>query len=806
MVLHEALAAPETLPATLQAARPIAPEVALDVAQAGFAALDANDLPRAKAAFSAAMLIFSTLNDWPRAVDCGIRQAEIHKVLATTDTEHGLARDRALAMKGLARRLRLAVLVFGASVVAADSAYFAALAAQQADDSDAYRRWLLVTLDDCVEALALLETDPDGARGRTLVSLVGVTVRAVRQLHWYDTEKSQVDQALRRVALATESYVRPGAYAFTGEDPNPMHLEMVLARLSYATGSPDAGRTRLLFMADRAEASGDLDAFVKAASALYAGERDAYRLSADLTAVRERFANAVDSFRSQSRSRAGRLWMAQQLDELSGEMVTDEFARLVGRDVDRAYRAVERFRARTLLDEMTGHLRDLPRSAVDQAAQLEAGVLHLEASPSLSGLAGDQVRLTSRLPIGGLRPSPQLLLALAELEAVYTAHDAGFLGTEPLGTIDTIIDGLGEDEAILSYHIPYDPLDPAGTLLILAITSHGAMPIHLPIHQGEGGSGFIGRIEADGQQPIDASPLGELIINTRMSILNAEDGDAAARLAELYRILITPVEEVGFAIRDVKTLYVVPHGILHAVPFAALRTPEGRFLAEDVATVVVPSVAIWEQLRRREASLPTSFLGFANPSLGDFEPLPDTELELADVTAMLSALDARVVVGDAATESALQEEAPGRGIVHFATHGEFPETDAMNMHRVLLSPTADHDGHVNAEELRDLDLNTTELVVLSICDGGVYRFGSGDEPHGLLSALLAAGTRNVLGPQWAIDDTEARILVTEFYRRLLADGPALALQAAVVGRLEAGAQIRDWAGFVLFGAGTWATR
>ena len=546
--------------------------------------------------------------------------------------------------------------------------------------------------------------------------------------------------------------------------------------------------------------------FVTAASALYAGERDAYRLSDDLTAVRERFAGAVDSFRSQSRSRAGRLWMAQRLDELSGEMVTDEFARLVGRDVDRAYRAVERFRARTLLDEMTGHLRDLPESVVEEAARLEAAVLHLEASPSLSDLAGDQIRLTSRLPIGGLRPSPQLVGALTDLESVYTAHDAGFLGTESLGTIDTIIEGLGADEAILSYHVPYDPLDPAGTLLILAITSRGAMPIHLPIHPGEGGSGFIGRIEADGQQPMDASPLGELIINTRMSILDGEDDDAAARLAELYRILITPVEEVGVAIRDVKTLYIVPHGILHAVPFAAMRTPEGRFLAEDVATVVVPSVAIWEQLRRREASSPTSFLGFANPSLADYEPLPDTELELADVTALLSALDARVLVGDAATESALRQEAPGRGIVHFATHGEFPETDVMNMHRVLLSPTADHDGHVNAEELRDLDLRATELVVLSICDGGVYRFGPGDEPHGLLSALLAAGTRNVLGPQWAIDDTEARLLVTEFYRRLLADGPAQALQGAVVSRLRAGAQIRDWAGFVLFGAGTWATR
>lgn len=799
-----AVGAPDTLPAWLRSAGPIPLDVAVEVAQTGYLALEAGDLPRARAAFGAAMIMFSNAEDWPRAVTCGIEHAEVCKVLATTADEHALARDRAVGMLGLARRLRLAPQAFDATVVAADSAWFAGRAAREERDHEACRRWLLVTLDDCADALTLLEADPDGGRARGLASLVAVAAQEAQRTPWFDAEQSQVDAALRRIALATESFVAPGSGSFAGDIAGLTRLELILAALSYQWGSPDVARARLTHVADHARSRGDLTTFIEAFSTLYAGERESYRLTDTLIEVTERFAGAVDDFRSGARSRAGRLWMAQQLDELSGDMVTDEFTRLIGRDAERAFRAVERFRARTLLDEMTGHVHELEPSLRDRAAALGAAVLHLEASPSLDDEVGDQIRLVSRLPIGGLTADPERLEDLAALEALYAEADAGIIGTEPIGSLDGVIGRLAPDEAIVSYHIPYDPLDPAGALLVMAITSRGPLTVHLPLHPGEDVQRFTGRIQVDGQQPMDASPLAELIIGTRMAILDG-DADADTRLTELYRILVTPLEEAGLAIRDFRTLFVVPHGIVHAVPFAALRTPEGRFLAEDVATVVVPSVSVWEVLRQREPTAPRRFVGFANPFLPDEEPLPDTELEVADVRALLPQLEARVFVGQEADESALRRWSPGADVVHLATHGEFPEADVMNLHRVLLSATGDHDGHVDAEEVRSLDLRAAQLVVLSICDGGVYRFGPGDEPYGLLSALLAAGARNVLAPQWAVEDTEARLLVTAFYRHLLADGPAVALQRAVVERLRAGAGIRDWAGFVLFGGGVWAT-
>lgn len=796
----------EHLSGHIDALESVTPELAVEAARAAFAALEANDLERAEAIFPIATAMFTRLGDWPRAVSCGIQHAEIIKVLAETEEEHEFARNSALAWMGLARQLRLAEPMFQARVVVADSAYFAAQACEEAKNFEGYHRWLLVALEDCVEALELMEAAaPDSGRARNLVSLVTATVQQVDRQLWSGEDQPAVDRSLRRIALAVEAFVPPGTGSFNIAPERHADFASILARLSYDRGSPDIGRARLLSVLEKAEQAGDLATFMSAGAALYDGERSAYRTSADLTAVRQRFSGSIDQFRRLSRSRAGRLWTAQRLDEMSGEMVSDEFSRLVGRDVGRAYQALEMMKARTLLDEMSGLTRDLPEPALTaQAAELEAKILYLDAPAALDTEVGDQIRLASRLPIGGLQPPADLTRALAALEDIYARHDAGFIDTAPVGELDGIIGALGPREAVLSYHIPYELLDPAGTLLILLITARGALPIHLPLLSPEDQKGFTGRIQADGQQPMDASPLGELVVGTRMSILEADDEAAIARLGELYRVLVNPLVEVGFKITDYDTLYIVPHSLLHAVPFAALRTPDGRFLAEDIATVVAPSGSVWETLRRRGAEPPGSFLGFANPVLDDdYPPLPGTEAELEAITSYLTGLDVRVHTGRGASEAALRQDLPGRGIVHFATHGDFPEADVMNMHRIMLSATGDQDGHVNAEELRGMDLRAAQLVVLSICDGGVYRVGPGDEPYGLLSALLAAGVHNVVGPAWPIEDTQGRLLITEFYERLMAEGPAEALRRAAVSRMRAGVDIRDWAGFVLFGAGTW---
>jgi CHAT domain-containing protein len=97
-------------------------------------------------------------------------------------------------------------------------------------------------------------------------------------------------------------------------------------------------------------------------------------------------------------------------------------------------------------------------------------------------------------------------------------------------------------------------------------------------------------------------------------------------------------------------------------------------------------------------------------------------------------------------------------------------------------------------------LANTRLVTLSVCNGGLVRFGPGDELHGLIPACLSAGAANVLTTLWSVGDSMTALWMRAFYRRLAELGPASAALAATSGMIANGAALRDWAPFVLIGA------
>jgi len=160
-----------------------------------------------------------------------------------------------------------------------------------------------------------------------------------------------------------------------------------------------------------------------------------------------------------------------------------------------------------------------------------------------------------------------------------------------------------------------------------------------------------------------------------------------------------------------------------------------------------------------------------------------------------------VLTGKQATRAALRDNLHDKSILHFATHGEFPESDAIDFHRILLAGTAEDDGRLNAEDLRQMDLHAVRLAVLSICNGGLYRFGPGDEPYGLMPVFLGAGAENVVGTLWPLEDDFGRIFMRRLYREELASRPAEALQKTASYFIGKDAQLRQWASIALVGAG-----
>jgi CHAT domain-containing protein/Tfp pilus assembly protein PilF len=76
------------------------------------------------------------------------------------------------------------------------------------------------------------------------------------------------------------------------------------------------------------------------------------------------------------------------------------------------------------------------------------------------------------------------------------------------------------------------------------------------------------------------------------------------------------------------------------------------------------------------------------------------------------------------------------------------------------------DGWVTAEEIALLNLQGTELVVLSACQTGLGDIKSGEGVYGLRRAFLYAGARSLVTSLFEVPDTETRELMRRFYTGL----------------------------------------
>lgn len=291
------------------------------------------------------------------------------------------------------------------------------------------------------------------------------------------------------------------------------------------------------------------------------------------------------------------------------------------------------------------------------------------------------------------------------------------------------------------------------------------------------------------------------------------------------------VEPLRLFTRPEDMLVLSPTGILHAIPLHALEVENGKPLLERNCLVYSASLSMLRVClhRRRQQPLSESpsAVVYGNPS-NDRSGGEKSASEIAKL------LGVKPKTAERATKEAFLADCHGADLINFYGHGhklghasprmarsekafvsslfttDYPSSAPEESTPVQYSIEFAGKAHLEAREI--FDMNLRGHVSLIACGSGDQTIELGDEPSGLITALLVAGASSVLGTLWPITDEDGREFSVLFYQKLLERQTsssvinlAETLRFAAL-RLRSRSQNNkpfNWASFILHGAWFW---
>jgi len=485
-------------------------------------------------------------------------------------------------------------------------------------------------------------------------------------------------------------------------------------------------------------------------------------------------------------------------------------------------------------------------AASDSAARLRQSVRSEDRAvfEQLSQVAAELSMLTyqgsGNLSLQALRQRiGELSMRQEALEAQLASSSSRFRQQVMPTTFEAVRRALPAD-AVLVEWFRYRPFDPTAK----STAEEFGAPRYAAYVLGRSGDPLA--IDLGAAADIDA-----LVSEFRAAAGKSSNSEVPQRSAALSRKILEPLRvHIGRA----RHLLLSPDAALNLVPMAALLDERGRYLVERYEISYLTSGRDLLRIANREAVSSSNAVVMADPDYGprlriaqtegpmgtgqerseeldrgglSFRSLPGTALEAAAINQLLQPESARLLTGEQASETNLKR-VHGPRILHLATHGFFLTDQELRAagsrstaatggflteNPLLRSGLAlaganqrrsgfSDDGILTALEASRLDLQGTELVVLSACETGVGEINAGVGVTGLRRGLLLAGAQAQISSLWKVADLPTQELMVSFYQHLVKGaGPAAALRRAQREMLERPARTHPyyWAGFVPIG-------
>ncbi len=283
-----------------------------------------------------------------------------------------------------------------------------------------------------------------------------------------------------------------------------------------------------------------------------------------------------------------------------------------------------------------------------------------------------------------------------------------------------------------------------------------------------------------------------------------------------------------------KMIYLSPDGVYNQLNINTLRKPGADYVISKYDIVILGNskdlIAI-KSKKPKAAHKNATLLGYPDYGKGDIEALPGTRIEIDAVSKILKSSGYQVTMFSqkTATEANLKS-VKGPVLMHIATHGYFLQdvekagsAFGINIENandnpllrsgIMLADAAstvsgkrmpnlisNDNGILTAYEAMNLNLEGTDLIVLSACETGLGDVKAGEGVYGLQRAFLVAGADALIMSLWKVDDAATQQLMTNFYNNWIKLGnKQKAFKQAQIQLMAKYKEPYYWGAFVMMG-------